>query len=98
MNTLTEDEVRAALAHLPGWSGDLTSIRAEYRFTSYEAGVAFAMQVALVAQRLDHHPDLLIGWQRVLVTFTSHDAGGVTKRDLRAAEAVAAFAPRTSGA
>lgn len=98
MNTLTEDEVRAALAPLAGWSGDLTSIRAEYRFASYEAGVAFATQVALVAQKLDHHPDLLIGWQRVLVTFTSHDAGGVTKRDIRAAEAISAFAPRTSGA
>lgn len=92
-NSLTDPELRAELSHLAGWSGDLTGISCEYRFASYEAGVAFAMHVALIAQRMDHHPDLTIGWQKVLVCYTTHDAGGVTRRDLQAAKAVAAVAP-----
>ncbi len=89
---LTDDALREALAALPRWEGDGRSIRATYHFSTYEAGVAFAMQCALVAQRMDHHPELLIGWQHVTVTFTTHDAGGVTARDLDGARAVDAIA------
>ncbi len=90
---LSDDQLREALATLPRWRGDGRAITRELRFATYEAGVAFAMQVALVAQRMDHHPDLTIGWQRVAVTYTTHDAGGVTARDVEAARAVDAFAP-----
>ena len=90
---LSDDQLRDALATLPRWSGDGGAITREVRFATYEAGVAFAMQVALVAQRMNHHPDLTIGWQRVAVTYTTHDAGGVTARDVEAARAVDAFAP-----
>ena len=88
---LSPEAVREALHALPHWRGDTAGLHREVRFGSYEAGVAFAMQVALVAQRLDHHPDLLIGWQRVEVRFVTHDAGGVTRRDVEAAHAVDAI-------
>lgn len=90
---LSDEQLRASLATLPRWTGDRRGITREIRFASYEAGVAFAMQVALVAQRMDHHPDITIGWQRVVVTYTTHDAGGVSARDFDAARAVDAFAP-----
>jgi 4a-hydroxytetrahydrobiopterin dehydratase len=90
---LSDDQLRAALASLPRWRIDGAALSRELRFATYEAGVAFAMQVALVAQRMDHHPDLTIGWLRVVVTYTTHDAGGVTARDVAAARAVDAFAP-----
>lgn len=94
MQRLNDTDVHDALASLPGWSGDASSISAEYTFSSYEAGVAFAVQVALMAQRANHHPDLTIGWQRVRVTYTSHNAAGVTRRDVDAARSVLAIAPR----
>jgi len=89
---LAPDALAAALADLPGWAGDSDGIRREFRFGSYEAGVAFAVRVALHAQRVDHHPDLLIGWCRVEVRYVTHDAGGVTARDLEGARAVDAMA------
>ena len=58
------------------------------------AGVAFAIQIALLAQRMDHHPELCIGWRRVTVTYTTHDADGVTSRDIAAVNAVDAIAPK----
>jgi len=95
MQRLPEEVVRTALVELPRWSGDASAIAATFGFDTYEAGVAFAVQVALVAQRLDHHPDLAIGWRRVTVTYTTHDAGGVTGRDIAAAKAVDALAPKS---
>lgn len=96
MQRVGEEVVRAALQSLPQWSGDERAIAATFGFDTYEAGVAFAVQVALLAQRIDHHPELVIGWRRVTVTFTTHDADGVTARDLSAAKAVDAIAPTPS--
>ena len=86
---LDEADIRGALEDLPGWSLAGDTITATYPFDSYEAGVAFAVRVALYAQRVDHHPDLLIKWGSVTVTWTTHDAGGVTRRDVEAAAYVA---------
>lgn len=94
MARLSEAMVRDGLKQLDRWSGDDRAIAATFSFDSYEAGVGFAVQVSLLAQRIDHHPELLIGWRRVTVTFSTHDAGGVTARDLSAAHAVDAIAPR----
>jgi 4a-hydroxytetrahydrobiopterin dehydratase len=85
---LSDHDVQSALASLPGWSGDTTEIRREFRFESYSAAVAFTMQVALLAERTDHHPDVTLSWGRVVVVYATHDAGGVTARDLEAARAV----------
>lgn len=95
MQRLDAAVVSNALRALPRWSGDERAIAATFSFETYEAGVAFAVQCALIAQRMDHHPELGVGWRRVTVTFTTHDAGGVTSRDLAAAGAVDAIAPST---
>lgn len=77
-----------------GWNFARGAITAEFRFGDYEAAFAFAARVALYAQRVDHHPDLLIRWGSVTVTWSTHDAGGVTRRDVDAALHVSGFAPR----
>ena len=82
---LDEQELHTALKDLEGWSLAGDTITATYPFDSYEAGVAFAVRVALYAQRVDHHPDLLIRWGKVTVTWSTHDAGGVTQRDIKGA-------------
>ena len=58
-----------------------------------DAAVAFAVRIALYAQRVDHHPDLLIQWGKVTVTWTTHDAGGVTGRDVELARFMDAAVP-----
>ncbi|MBB6099275.1 4a-hydroxytetrahydrobiopterin dehydratase [Deinobacterium chartae] len=89
---LPAEQIEAALKDLPGWTGDETGISREFTFPSYEAGVAFAVQVALMAQRVNHHPDSLeIGWKRVRVRYVTHSAGGVTDKDLEAARGVEAL-------
>lgn len=89
--TLGNDEITRQLP--PHWSGNEQGISREFAFDSYEAGVAFALRVALMAQKVDHHPDeLTIGWKKVRVTYVTHSAGGVTDKDLQAARSVnAAF-------
>ena len=86
---LSEAEISAGLASLSNWTRDGEVLVKEFSFDSYLAGVAFASSVGVVAEGLDHHPDMTIGYRRVTVTFTTHDAGNtISAKDLAAAAAV----------
>lgn len=91
---LTPDDRIAALADLPGWSAcpDRDAIRRDFRFPSFVEAFAFMTRVALVAERMDHHPDWSNVYNRVSVTLSTHDAGGLTNRDIRLAHAIDAAA------
>ena len=65
-----------------GWHGDETLIWCEWTFDTYLDGVHFAERVAQQAESAGHHPDLLICYRKVRVSYTTHDAGGVTALDL----------------
>lgn len=93
---LSAEALAEALTALPGWRGGPDGIGATWRFPRYSAGAAFAFEVCLLAERLDHHPDLHIGWCTVTVRFVTHDVGGVTPRDLDAARKVNALAPQSA--
>lgn len=82
------DDVQTRLQELAGWQAEGGGIARVFAFPTYADGVAFALKVALLAERTNHHPDLEVGYRRVRVLFTSHDAGGVTDRDFDAALAV----------
>jgi 4a-hydroxytetrahydrobiopterin dehydratase len=73
--------IQDRLSATPGWEREGDCIRRGYTFESYGAGVAFANRVAGLAESADHHPDILIGYCRVELSLTSHDAGGLTSRD-----------------
>lgn len=83
---LNADELATLLP--PGWTGDTHQIRREWTFGSYAAGLDFAVRVAQAAEAADHHPDILLAYRRVRVTFWTHDAGGVTRMDMAGAQAV----------
>lgn len=85
---MTPDAIAAALAALPAWTSDGQRIARVFRFRDFDATMAFVNAVADIARRQDHHPDMEIGYSRVLVTYTSHDAGGLSPRDFAAAAAV----------
>lgn len=97
---LSQETVTLALADLPGWQFDGQALTRKWKFETYEAGVAFAVQVALHAQRADHHPVMVLGYAEVEVRYWSHDAGGITPRDLSSARAVSGMteAPRLAPA
>lgn len=86
---LSPSEVQEALQGLPGWGWLEGRLEKTYSFGSYADGVAFAVKVALAAEKADHHPDSLeIGWCRVIVAYITHSEGGVTQLDLEAAAKV----------
>ena len=78
----------AALADLPGWAaveGGRDAIHRTYKFPDFNAAFGFMTRVALMADKLDHHPEWSNVYNRVEVTLTTHDAGGVTALDVQLA-------------
>ncbi len=84
---LTAAARRAALAKLKGWKKvrGRDAIFKSYRFRDFNAAFGFMSRAALMAERMDHHPEWFNVYNRVDVTLTTHDAGGVTERDIRLA-------------
>ena len=80
----------------PGWQrtrhAGVEALARSWRFADFAQAMAFANAVAELAERLNHHPELQLGWGRCRVFWTSHDAGGVTARDIEAARQVDALA------
>jgi 4a-hydroxytetrahydrobiopterin dehydratase len=89
---LSNEAISARLQGLSGWSidgeGCLTKV---FEFPAYKDGLAFAAAVGFLADRLDHHPDLLIGYRKVRLTVSTHSAGGITELDFELARRVEAL-------
>jgi 4a-hydroxytetrahydrobiopterin dehydratase len=79
---LDPEEVRSALAARPGWSGDSSGISRTVAFPSFPDAIAAVNRIAVIAEELDHHPDMDIRWRNVTFHCATHSAGGVTGRDL----------------
>lgn len=88
MDALSTEAAQRELATLKNWTLDGAAIRKSFRFSNYGAVIHFVNQVARIADRLNHHPDLLVKYGSAEVTFTTHDAGGLTAADFEAARAV----------
>ena len=85
--------VGAALAALPGWSVDGDALRKVYRFADWRGTMAFVNAVAAMADDVDHHPELAVGWGRCAVAWSTHDAGGISENALACAARTEALAP-----
>ena len=85
--TKLEDEaVTTWLAAHPGWKKVASTLVRTLKFPDYEGTIAFVVKLALAAEKRDHHPDLVVKWGAVEVTWSTHDAGGLTSLDLELAE------------
>ena len=80
----------AAVAELPGWEvvEGRAAIRRTFRFHDFAAAFGFMAHIAVLAEKQDHHPEWFNVYNRVDVVLTTHDAGGVTDRDLTLARAM----------
>ena len=85
---LTIDKVEEELSRLKGWRSDGSSLSREYRFASFVEAIGFVGKVATAAEAANHHPDIDIRYDKVLIRSWSHDAGGITQRDLDLAAAI----------
>ena len=85
-------ELRDRLACLPGWTDAGNRIEKTFRFADYYRTIAFVNAVASVAHAEDHHPDLAVHYDRCVVAWSTHSAGGVTLNDCICAAKVEAFA------
>ena len=87
---LTGDARKAALAKLAGWSEvkDRDAITRIFVFRDFNEAFGFMTRAALIAEKLDHHPEWFNVYKTVTVTLSTHDAGGLTERDVKLAEAM----------
>jgi len=94
MNRLSPREIKAALATVPAWSRRHHALRRTFEFRDFVTAIRFVNAVARAAEKAGHHPDLDIRWNRVTLTLTTHDAGGLTVRDFELARRCDALAGR----
>ncbi len=90
---LGEGERDAALAKLPAWTHDSGrgAITRSFKFADFSQAFAFMTRVALLAEAQDHHPEWSNVYNRVDILLTTHDAGGLSARDVKLAEAIDAL-------
>ncbi len=88
---LTENEIDAALRGLSGWTRMGTrTLRKQFALGGFKAALAFVNTVGELAERADHHPNILIEYSTVTVMLSTHDTNGVTARDVRLARQIEA--------
>lgn len=93
ISKLSDPQRAAALANLPEWSSvsEPDGIRRQFVFTDFAQAFAFMTRVAIVAEKADHHPEWSNIYNRVDIVLTTHDAGGLSQRDIDLATAIDAF-------
>lgn len=79
---LTSDQIQTALKELPGWTLEEGGISRLYKFKDFLRAMEFVNRVAALAEADDHHPDILILYNKVRLTLSTHSEGGVTQKDI----------------
>ena len=85
---LSDLEIQRALGSLPGWSRRGDVITKTFTFPKFMDGIDFVVHIAQLADAANHHPDIDIRYTKVVVTLSTHDAGGITQNDLDLAKQI----------
>lgn len=88
MGLLTEKEISSGLAVLDGWERAGGEIKKTFVLRDFVDSMGLVNKIALLSERADHHPDLLIRWNKVSVALSTHSEGGITEKDLSLAEEI----------
>jgi 4a-hydroxytetrahydrobiopterin dehydratase len=91
---LSQSELTEAISGLPGWTLKAGKLHREYAFGDFVAAFGFMTSAALVAQRMDHHPEWFNVFDKVRIDLSTHDAGGITGLDVRMANSMEELANR----
>ena len=91
MELLTDDEIAARLRGVPGWQRDRGSITRTVTRGDFRQAMSYAGAVADLAEEANHHPDILIQWNRVTLTLSTHSEGGLTAADMALAGRISAL-------
>ena len=85
---LSDLEIQRALGGLPGWARRGDTLVKIFTFPRFMLGIEFVQRVATAADAADHHPDIDIRYTKVTCTLSTHDAGGITEKDLALAKEI----------
>lgn len=85
---LSDIEIQRELGGLPGWARRSNALVKTYSFSTFMSGIEWVRRVADLAESMNHHPDLDIRYSKVTATLSSHDAGGITTKDILLAKAI----------
>jgi 4a-hydroxytetrahydrobiopterin dehydratase len=88
---LSDIEIQRRLGSLPGWSRKGDVLTKTFQFRDFGAAMEFVNNIARIAERANHHPDIDIRYNKVVCGLTTHDAGGITKKDLDLATEIEAL-------
>ena len=91
MDLLTEDAIVAELGSVPSWERGGDSITRTVTRDDFRAAMLFVGAVAYLAEEANHHPDILVQWNRVTLTLSTHSAGGLTANDFALARRIDAL-------
>jgi 4a-hydroxytetrahydrobiopterin dehydratase len=91
MDLLTEEAISAELATVPGWTRAGDSITRTVTRADFRAAMLYVGAVAYLAEEANHHPDILVQWNKVTLTLSTHSAGGLTGNDFALARAINAL-------
>lgn len=94
---LSDADLKAALSTVPGWTRTGDKLARELQFRDFVSAFGFMASCALVAERMNHHPEWFNVYNKVRIELTTHDAGGITSLDIELARAMSALAS-TAGA
>ena len=96
MEKLTDAQISAGLTQLPGWKLQAGKLHREYQFPNFAHAMGFMATAAPLIEKKNHHPEWANVYNRVTVDLTTHDAGGITQRDLDLAALLEGIAKRLS--
>ena len=82
MDKLTPEQIETGLQGLPDWTLNGESIQRTFGFDDFIQSMAFVTRVAERAEAVQHHPDILVRYNKVTLTLSTHDAGGLSEKDL----------------
>lgn len=82
---LGHDESDARLKSLPGWTREGDAIKKQFTFKGFPEAIAFINRLVPEAEAADHHPDILVNYRRVTLTYSTHSEGGLTEKDFAGA-------------
>ncbi len=91
MELLSDTDISAELASLPAWTREGGSIICTAELADFKAAMLYTGAVAYLAEQANHHPDILIQWNRVTLTLSTHSAGGLTQADFALARSISAL-------